>query len=153
VCHQGDHVVGIGRHERERGHRAPAAREHLDRARPERLDHGVHVVGLDRRRMIDAAVFAGAAAEPARVIRDHGAVGEVRRQRAEAAGVHGLTDHEQRGPSVGRGQWAVEVIGDVGPGGFQDVRRRHGGIDLYGVENSSAPRPCAPDGAGERLIR
>ena len=44
VCDQGGHIVGISRHERERGHRAPAAREHLDRAGAERLDDGVHVV-------------------------------------------------------------------------------------------------------------
>ena len=105
---------GIGGHERECGHRATAAREHLDRAGVERLDDGVYVDCLDRGRMIDATVFAGAAAEAARVIGDHGAVGEVRRQRAEAAGGHGLTDHEQWWASVRGGQRAVDVIGDVG---------------------------------------
>ena len=76
VRHQRGHVAGVRRHERERGHRAAAAREHLDRAGAERLDHGVHVAGLDRGRVVDPAVFAGAAAEAARVIGDHRAVGE-----------------------------------------------------------------------------
>jgi hypothetical protein len=68
VRYQGAHVVGIGRHERKRGHGAPATREHLDGASVERLDHGVHVVRLDRGRVVDPAVFAGAAAQAARVI-------------------------------------------------------------------------------------
>ena len=76
VSHQRGHVVGVGGHEGERGHRTAAAGEHLDRADPERLDYGVHVLRLDRGRMVDPAVFAGAAAEAARVIGDHGAVRE-----------------------------------------------------------------------------
>jgi hypothetical protein len=126
VCDQGGHVVGVGRHERERGHRGATAREHLDRADAERLDNGVHVVGLDCGRVVDPAVSAGAAAESARVIGDHGAVGEVRRQYGEAAGVHGLADHEQRWPSVGGGQRAVDVLGEVYHGGFKHERCRHG---------------------------
>jgi hypothetical protein len=93
----------LASYERERGHRAPTAREHLDRASGERLDDRVHVVRLDRRRIVDPTVSADAAAEAARVIGDHGAVGEVRRQCAEAAGVHRLTDHDQRWASVGGG--------------------------------------------------
>lgn len=58
MCHQGGHVVGVCRHERERGHRAAAAREHLDRANAERLDNGVDIVRLDRGRIVDPAVFA-----------------------------------------------------------------------------------------------
>jgi hypothetical protein len=112
-------------HEREGGHGAPAAREHLGRAGAERLDDGVHILGLDRGRMVDPAVSAGAAAEAARVIRDHRAVGEVRHQRAEAAGVHGLSDHEQRRASVRGGERAVDVIGDVRLGGLEHVHRRH----------------------------
>src|SRR5215467_5096272 len=57
-------------------------------------DNGVHIVCLDGGRVVDPAVFADATAEAAWVIGDHGAVGEVRRQRTEAAGVHGLGDHE-----------------------------------------------------------
>ncbi len=76
VCHQDGHVVGVCPHERERGHRAATAREHLDRANTERLDNGVRVLRLDRGRIVDPAVFAGAAAEAARVIGDHGAVGK-----------------------------------------------------------------------------
>ncbi len=75
--HQSGHVVGVRRHERQPGHRAATAPEHLDRADAERLDHGVHVIGLDRGRMVDPAVLAGAAAEAARVSGDHGAVGEM----------------------------------------------------------------------------
>jgi hypothetical protein len=77
VRYQGRDVVRVGGHERERGHHAAAAGEHLDRADAERLDDGVHVVGLERRRIVDPAVLAGAAAEAARVVGDHGAVGEV----------------------------------------------------------------------------
>ena len=94
-------VVGIGRHERERGHCAATAREHLDGAGAERLDDGVYVVRLDGGRMVDSAVLANATAEAARVIGDHGPVREVRRQRGEAAGLHRLTDHEQRWASLG----------------------------------------------------
>ena len=77
VCHQRGHVVGVGRHERERGHRAATAGEHLDRADAEGFDHGVHVVSLEGGRIVDPAVLAGAAAEAARVVGDQGAVGEV----------------------------------------------------------------------------
>ncbi len=122
VGHQGCHVVGIGRHERERGHRTATASEHLDRAGAERLDDGVYVVRLNRGRIVDPAVLANAAAEAARVIGDHGPVREMRRQRVEAAGVHRLTDHEQRWAYVGGGQRATDVIGDVCPGGFEHVR-------------------------------
>jgi hypothetical protein len=76
---QGCQVAGISRHERERRHRAATAREHLDRAGVQRLDNGMDVVRLDRGRMVDPAVPADAAAEAARVIRDHGPVPEVRR--------------------------------------------------------------------------
>jgi hypothetical protein len=105
VGHQGCYVVGICRHERKRGHRAATAREHLDGAGAERLDDGVYVVRLDRGRVVDPPVLADAAAQAARVIGDHGPVGEVRRQRVEAAGDHRLADHEQGGrPStVGSG--------------------------------------------------
>ena len=94
VGHQGGHVVGIGRHERERGHRSATTREHLEGAGSERLDDGMDVVRLDRGRVVDPAVLADAAAETARVIGDHGPVREVRRQRVEAAGSHRLADHE-----------------------------------------------------------
>ena len=103
MCHQGGHVIGVCRHERERGDRAAAAREHLDLADAQSTNHGVHIVCLDGGRVVHAAVFANAAADAARVIGDHGAVREVRRQRSEAAGVHGLGDHEQRWSSVGGG--------------------------------------------------
>jgi hypothetical protein len=44
VCHQSAHLVGIRGHERERGHRAAAAREHLDRPAAERFDADMDVV-------------------------------------------------------------------------------------------------------------
>jgi hypothetical protein len=53
----------------------------------------VHIVRLDGGYVVDPAVFADAATETARVIDNHSAFGEVRRQRAEAAGVHRLPDH------------------------------------------------------------
>jgi hypothetical protein len=130
VGHQGCYVVGIGRHERERGHRAATAREHLDGAGAERLDDSVYVGRLDRGRVVDPAVLADAAAEAARVIGHHGPVREVRRQRVEAAGVHRLGDHEQRWASVDGGQRATDVIGDLGLGGFEHVRRH---------DNTTAP--------------
>src|SRR5207248_1626139 len=100
----------------------------------ESLDDGVHIVCLDGGCVLDPAVFADAPAEAAGVIGDHGAVGEVRRQRAESAGVHGLGDHEQRWTSVGGGQWAADVIDDVGLGGCKLVRL-HTCIDCSQVEN------------------
>jgi hypothetical protein len=121
VGDEGCHVVGVGRYERERGYRAAAAREHLDRPGTERLDDGVYVVRLDGGRVVDAPVPADAPAEAARVIRDHGAVGEVRRQGGEAAGVHRLPDHVEGWPSVDGGQRAADVVGDLGLGGFEHV--------------------------------
>src|SRR5207249_1290299 len=96
----------------------------------------VNVVRLDCRGVVDLAVFADAAAEAARVTRDDRAIREVRRQRAEAAGVHRLRDHEQRRASVRGGQRAMDVIDDVGPGGYKLVRR-HISIDVSRVESSS----------------
>jgi hypothetical protein len=100
--------------------------------------------------MVDPAVSADAAAEAARVIRDHGPVREVRRQRVEAAGVHRLTDHEQRWASVGGGQRATDIVGNLGPGGFEHVRRRHDSFDRTRGENSSDLCTSAiAHGAGE----
>jgi hypothetical protein len=122
VGHQGCYVVGIGRDERERRHRAATAREHLDGAGGERLDDGVDVVRLDRGIVVDPGVLADAAAQAARVIGDHGPVGKVRRQGVEAAGGHRLADHEQRWTAVDGGQRAPNVVGDLGLGGFEHVR-------------------------------
>ena len=137
---------------------------------PSALDDGVHVVRLDRGRMVDPAVLAGAAAEAARVIPDHGAVGEMRRQGGEATGVHGLTDHEQRWPSVGGGQRPIHVIGDVDLGGFKHVHGRHGSVTreargcawcrrLRSMCRAGSPAPTMPlcvlpsDGPRGRLVR
>ena len=147
VCHQGGHVAGVCRHERERGHRAATARKHLDRVGAERFDDRVHVIRLDRGRVVDPAVFACAAAQATRVIGDHGAVGEVLRQRGEAAGVHGLADHEQRWAPVGGGQRAADIVSDTGPGGFQHVCRHHGSVDVSHAQNSSDLPPKPPGAA------
>jgi len=90
--------------------------------------------------VVGPAVAAGAAAEAARVIRDHGAVGEVRRERAESARVHRLTDHEQRRAAVRGRQRAADVVGDLRPAGVEHVRRRrHVAFDRSRAENSSGP--------------
>src|SRR5829696_8477733 len=54
-----------------------------------------------------------------------------------AAGVHRLTDHEERWASVGGVQRATDVVGDLGPGGFEHVRRRHDSFDCSRGEKSS----------------
>jgi hypothetical protein len=134
----------MGGDERERGDRAAAAREDLDRAGAERLDQRVQILRLDRRRVVDPPVLARAAPEAARVIGDHGAVGEVRRQRGEARGVHGLTDHQQRRASVGGGQRAADVVGDLGVGVIEDVRGRHGRSDRSRGRELTGSRWWAP---------
>ena len=122
--------------------RAPAAREHVHRTGAERLDHRVQIARLDRRRVVFPAVSANAAAEPARVIGDNGAVGKVRGQSIEATGGHRLTDHEQRQTSVRGWQRAAHVVGDVRLDRLEYVRlyRHHGPVDLARVENSSVGR-------------
>src|SRR5712691_6882735 len=105
-----------------------------------RAHDGVHIVCLDGGSVDYLAIFADAAAEAARVIGDHGAIGEVRRQRTEAAGVHGLGDHEQWWASSSGGQRAVDVVDDVGLDGFKLVCR-HMSIDFSLVENSSDSTP------------
>ena len=137
--HEGGYIAGMCRHERERRHSAPTAGEHLDRADPERLDDGVHIIGLDGGRVVDAAVLAGAATEAARVIGDHGAIREMRGQGGEAAGLHGLSDHEQRRASVGAGWRSVDVVGDVDLGRLEHVCGCHAGFDLSFVKKSSHP--------------
>ncbi len=110
---QRGHVSRIPRHDRERGDRSAAAGEHLDRPGPECPDDGVHVVGLGLRRVVDPPVPAGAAAEPARVVGDHGPLGEARGERGEAGGVHGMPDHEQRRGSVRGRQRPVNVVHEI----------------------------------------
>jgi hypothetical protein len=139
VGNQRRHVVGMRGDERERGHRAAAAREQLDRPGTERLDHGMDVLRLDRRVVIDAAVRAHAAAEAARVVGDHGPVREVRRQRGEAGGVHRLADQEQGRASVGGRQRAADVVGNGRPGGVERVCGRHASFDGSRIEKSSMP--------------
>ena len=72
--------------------------------------------GLDGGRVVGPAVVARAAAEAARVVGDDGAVREMRRQRAEAARVHRLADHQQRRAAVRGGQRAADVVDDLGAG-------------------------------------
>jgi hypothetical protein len=111
--------------EREGGDRAAAAGEHLDRSGAERIDHGLDVLRLERRRMVDAAVLARAAPQAAGVVGDDRAVGELRGQGGEAVGVHGLTDHHQRRAPLRGRQRSAHVVGDLGLRGLQDVRRGH----------------------------
>ena len=80
VRHQRGDVAGVGRDQFERGHRTAAAGEHVDRPGAERLDQQVQVSRLLLRRVVGPAVLADAAAQPARVVGDDRAVGEVRRR-------------------------------------------------------------------------
>jgi hypothetical protein len=137
VGDQGDHVVGMIGDERERGHRAPAAREHLGGTSAKGINQGVHVVGLDRGRIVDTAVSARAAAQAARVIRDHRSVRKMGRERGEPLGGHRLTDHDQRRSSVGGGQRAVDVVDDVGFGGLERACCPHVSLDPVRDQNSS----------------
>src|ERR1039457_2497655 len=89
---------------------ATTACEHLDRADAESPDDSVHIVCMDGRHVVNSAIFAHAATETARVMGDHGAVGEVRCQRAKTAGVHRLPEHEHRWTTVGGGQRALDVV-------------------------------------------
>jgi hypothetical protein len=125
MCHQGGDILGIGRHEGEGGHGTAAAREQLYLPDAQRLDDRVHVVRLNCRVMVDAAVLAGAAAEAARVVRDDGAVRKEGGQRGEAAGLHRLPDHEQRRAPVRRRHGAVEVVGEIGVGRLEHLGGRH----------------------------
>ena len=52
VCNEGRYVVGIGHHEREGGHRAAAAREHLDGPAPSASMIACTLPGLDRGRVV-----------------------------------------------------------------------------------------------------
>ena len=107
--HERGHVGGVSRHQGERGDRPAAAREQLHRTGAERLDKVVQVLGLPLGVVVGAAVGASAAAEAPGIVCD-GAVVEVRREGAEATGVHGLGDHEQRRAPIGGRQVAAHVI-------------------------------------------
>lgn len=107
VRYQGSHVMRVGRHEGERGHRSAAACEHLDRARAERPDDRVDVGGLGPERVVDPAVLAGAAAEAARVIGDQRALGEVAARVPTPPASMGwpIINNGGRATVVGSGPW------------------------------------------------
>lgn len=52
VSHQSRHVVRMQRDEGEPGHRATAGTKQIDRPSSDRLDHPVHVLGVDLRRVL-----------------------------------------------------------------------------------------------------
>jgi hypothetical protein len=135
---EGGDIVGVCGDEGEGGDRSAAAGEQRDRSGVERRDDGVHVLRLHHRIVVAAVVGANAATEPARVVRDDRAIGEVRRERAEPAGVHGLADHHQHRPAVGGRQRSVDVVGQRGA---RHVERVVGGghglpITVPGLEGS-----------------
>ena len=95
VRHEGAHVIGVLGDERQGVHRATAAGKHVDRPASELLDDLVDVVGMllgcrRGRRLGQLAALASAW-----VVGDHGAVGEVAGQGAEAGGAHRRGDQEQ----------------------------------------------------------
>jgi hypothetical protein len=81
-------VLRVPGHEGERVDRATAAGEQVDRA-TDRLDEPMQVVGVDVGRHRAGRIGLRAALDAAWVVGDQGAVGEVPRQRAEAAGAIG----------------------------------------------------------------
>jgi hypothetical protein len=89
-------VLGMARHERERVHRAAAAREQVHRTEAEILDDPVEVVGVFLRGRPAHRVVLRAPLDAPRVVRDHGPVREVTGERAEAARAHRGRDEEQR---------------------------------------------------------
>lgn len=95
---------GVCPHERERGHSAPAAGEHLHRPDAECLDNRVHVARLHGGCVVDPAVLTNTPAEASGVIGDHGAVGEERCQGLEAAGFH-RPIMNNGGRPLGAGSW------------------------------------------------
>ncbi len=73
----------------------------------------MQVAGLDLGDARVEAVVADAAPEPAGVVGDDGAVGQVGGQRPEPGGVHRLADHEQRGAPVGGRERPRDVVDEV----------------------------------------
>src|SRR5262245_57640475 len=88
-------VVRVAGDEGQRVDRATAAREEVDRATAQRLDHRVDVVGVLLRRRLGRGVVLGAALDAPRVVRRDRPVREVARERHEAAGAHWRADEEQ----------------------------------------------------------
>ena len=105
--HQRDHVAGVGRDQGECGHGAAAAREHLDRTGAEGLDERVQVGRLDLGTVVDPAVLAGAAAQAARVVGDHRAVGKCAVSAAKPLASIGwaIMTSGGRPSAVGSGPW------------------------------------------------
>ena len=95
VRHERPHVLGVLGDQRQRVHRAAAAGEQVDRSASELLDDPVDVVGVLLGRRRGGRLGQLAALAPARVVGDHGAVGEVARQGAEAGRAHRRGGQEQ----------------------------------------------------------
>ena len=129
VGDEGGHVLGVRRHEGQRVDGPAAAGEQVDRPGPSSAMRACRSVACMLGGALVGAVLAHAAPDAARVVRDDGAVGEVGGQGVEAAGVHGVTRHEQGGVAgIRRGGRAhleheVDVGRLEGPG-----LRRHAGF-------------------------
>jgi hypothetical protein len=88
VGDQRPHVLRVGRDERQRVHRATAAREQVNRSEPDLTDDPMQIIGvllgcrLGRRVVLDAAL------RPSRVVGDDRAVGEVAGEGSEARRPH-----------------------------------------------------------------
>ena len=123
---QRGHVAGVGGHQGEGVHRSTAGGEQLHRPGTERVDDAVDVLGVLPGRALGAAVSPGAATQAAGVVGDDGAVGEVRRECAEAAGVHGMTDQHQRRKPSRRGKGTANVVDESSLGRLEAERVCHG---------------------------
>ena len=169
-------VLGMLRDQRQRVHRAAAAREQVDRAAPTasmiRWRSSALLLGRDRRWRIGLDAALGAA----RVVGHDRAVGEVLGQRAEPAGAHRRADEEQRRLGAGlvragcrRSGWrpgtsSVWVVGSVwssswssplgcvgltcavGLSAARQRRRPRRGSRRSGRRPRSGPPPCPSPG-------
>jgi hypothetical protein len=117
VGDEGPHVLGVLGHEGERVDRATAAGEQVDRTSTDRLDEPMQVVGVHLGSHRAGWIGLHAALDAAWVVGDHGAVGEVLRQRGEAGRAH-RGAHQQQ-DRLGAGVAAPNVIGKGGAGDVQ----------------------------------
>ncbi len=115
-------VARVGGHQCQSGHCSAAAREHVDRSGAERRDDRMHILGLHDGRVGDLAVAACAPPQAAWVVRDHLAVGEVRRQCPKAARIHRLADHDERCMPVLSVPRVGDIVDDLGAGRADAVR-------------------------------
>ena len=116
-------VLGVLRHEGERVDRAAAAGEQVDRARVERGDDPMQVVGVLLGRGRAGRIGLRAALDAPRVVGHHGAIGEVARERHEPAGAHRRSDENSAGAEPGP---FADVVGQGRARRVQGVRGRLG---------------------------